>query len=236
MNRQQLVRMTRRMLAEAGNSQHDETLDVIPQVERSQRDLARQFSLFRSVTGAVLAPGTFHFTPPAGMTGMAAPPRLAGSNQSLQYRDPGRALVYDVGAYTAASQTSTPQTFYWGSDFALPVQGDVYLWPAVGPAALAVTLNVFMAPAALSGDTVEAWNGAEPDYHDLIAAHAAHQLYGASGANAAKNPVFLQRFQQRLDEFASYRAASQIDNPPFQITNGSKIDPRRNYGRMRGNI
>lgn len=236
MNRQQLSRMTRRMLAEAGNSQHDEALDILPQLERSQRSLAREYSLFRSVTSVALSPGAYHFTPPAGMTGIALPPRIAASGSTLTYMDPSRALLRDVNAYTSLSQTGLPLAYYWGGDFTTPVPGDVYLWPAVGTSAITLTLSAFMAPTALTADNTEAWNGIEPDFHDLIALHAAHQLYGQSGANAAKNPVFLQRFQQRLEEFAGYRAAAQIDNPPLRLSAGPATDPRREYGRMRRDL
>ena len=207
MNLTELTRRARKYLAEAGNGLLDDPT-IQAQVLSSASDLARQWALFKAVGSGTASAG--RFTPPADFLGFVQEPKL--NRIDLQFADPAQLLDQDLGAYTANARGGTPRYYYWGTEYA--TGGDVLLWPA-GGGTLTFTYNRRPADPAAN---VQAWGGAHPEYHDLIALHAAQQLLAFGGATAAKEPVWLQRFDQRKDEFRAYLSTERRHRPTPRVT------------------
>ena len=204
MNLSELARQVRRHLAEAGTGVYNDD-DVTAQVQRSARDLAKQHRLFYRT--AALTPDAQGYA--------ALPADFAGLKQVLSS---GQQLAELRGTHNVYGYSG------WSMDPAdLDSVGKIRIHGTVrGP----VALEYWAYPPELSGNA-EAWNGLYSEYHDLIALHAAHQLSGGSGPSAAKEAIWLQRYQQRLDEFKSALVTERLNTRRVQFTSHTRFPSRR---------
>ena len=207
MNLTELTKRARKYLSEAGNGLLDD-MTIQAQVLSSGTDLARQWALFKAIGTGVATAG--RMTPPSDFLGFTGSPQLNRIN--LQFADPAQLMSQDPGAYTATARAGTPRYYYWGTEYF--TGGDVLLYPA-GGGTLTFTYNRRPADPSAS---VQAWGGAHPEYHDLIALHAAQQLLAHGGATAAKEPIWLQRLEQRKDEFRAYLSTERRHRPTPRVT------------------
>lgn len=210
MNLTDLTRRVRKHLAEAGTGAHNDT-DIQEQVRRSARDLARTYHLFKSVaTLNVEADG--NVTAPDDMAGIV---------------DIRAAHGWDLTLVTPMQFASFPGTwtdpaYYWGEEY--DTGGKILIY---GRALSPFVVTYYRYPPDPAADR-DAWGGKYPEYHDLIALHAAHQLQGLTGVSAAKDMTWLQRFEQRKDEFRAYLATARLGNTRMQFTPTTRF-PSRSY-------
>lgn len=209
MNLTDLTRRVRRHLAEAGSGAHNDP-DIQAQIRRSARDLARTHHLFKAVaTLSVEADGNLAL--PADLAALAT---VSNRNGGLPLITPTQFASYP-GVWTEPA-------YYWGEEF--DTNGKILIYGrALGP----FVVTYYKYPPDPTAD-VDAWGGKYPEYHDLIGLHAAHQLQGQTGASAAKDAVWMQRLEQRKDEFRQYLATARLGSARMQFTTQTRF-PSRSY-------
>lgn len=201
-----LVLRVRRHLAEAGSGAHNDNA-IQDAVKRSARDLARQYHLFKGV--ATLTPTDGRAALPADFAGVET------------VRAGGVTLPLHTPAEVAARTPWTLPAYYWGEEY--ETDGALLLYgPVPGP----VVLTYHRVPADPT-QSREAWGGKYEEYHDLIALHAAHSLQGQTGASAAKDGIWLQRLEQRKDEFRAYLASARLGTTRMQFTPRTRFPSQR---------
>jgi len=119
----------------------------------------------------------------------------------------------DPNAFTTNARSGVPRYYYWGK--AYDFGGDVVFWPqgSGGP----LTFAYHRIPPDPTS-AVEAWSGQYSEYHDLIAMHAAFHLMPQGGPTAAGSGVFMQRFEQRRDEFRAALSSQSRGRPTPRAT------------------
>lgn len=208
MNLTTLTTRVRRSLAEAGSGLNNDT-QIQSEINRSARTLASELGLFKKQGNVDVVAGVA--TVPADLLSIIAV--TDGARRTNLYPVDATMMNSDALPYTGGPAESYSFDEAWGRT--------LNIYPPT--ASLTATLIYRSAPPAMVAGTDEAWGGAYSDYHDLIALHAAHQLYGGRGASAARDPVWLQRYAQRLDEFKGTLALKALSNPGMTLRPG----PRR---------
>lgn len=206
MNLTELTRQTRRHLAEAGTGVFQDD-DIKQAVTRSARDLAGQFRLFHRTT-------TLH---PDGAGRAVLPDDFAGIKE----------VTTDRGVRLPELAAHGGRSYYgwqgWSYD---PADLDNIGQLQVHGRGDTVQLQYWAYPPAPT-ETREAWSGKYPEYHDLITLHAANQLGAGNGPSAAKDSVWLQRLNQRLDEFRGHLATERLSTRRVQLTSHTTFPSRR---------
>lgn len=214
MNLQELRTRTRKHLAEAGSGLHADP-DIDSQLNRSARSIAAERALLKrraTITtdedGVMLLP-----TDAVAVTEVYS----AQHRTHLMAINPADAPMEGTGI------SYGPAPLYYSHDPAWGAAGQVY-----PPRVVTLTVNLLTGGLKMSELTDEPWNGAYEDYHDVIALHAAHMLSGQGGPSAAREAIYLQRYQSRMDEFKSAIAMQQLDQPALRIA-GVAPGPRRRW-------
>lgn len=193
--------MVRRLLAEAGTAKYDDTA-INTQVSNSARSLAGQHGLIQQeVTGTTDVQGRLAIPGLVNVTG-----RAWRGNAGYQLDVIPYAQQYDLDARGPAA-TGAPRALIVDESVLGP--GVVGVWPSPG-AGVSVTLMAFVDGGALTADADIPWGGRYDTYHDVIALHAAHQLASWGGASAAREPVWMQRYQMRMDELRDRGSAGAL--------------------------
>lgn len=215
MNLGELLTRTRKHLAEAGSGLHNDA-DITAQLNRSARSIAAERALLKRRETIT--------TNEAGGVALPADAVAVTEVYSAQYRTHLMAINAADAPYEGDTVQYGHAPLYYSFDPAWGAAAQVY------PARPGVALNVSLLTAGLrmTSLTDVPWNGAYEDYHDVIALHAAHLLSGMGGPSAARDAVWMQRYQNRMEEFKAAIAMLQLDQPPMRIV-GVAPGPRRRW-------
>ena len=200
MNLSELTARTRRHLSEGGSAVFTDQM-LTSQLNTSARALAGQYGLIHQRTQVTTSGGAA--TLPDAVVGV-------------------RRVWHDARRYAlrAIPAAQAPMPGEW------PAGGNPewYVYdPSYGPSTLAVyptsgshvlSVDVVSAGTPMTTGEDQPWDGLWPEYHGVIALHAAHHLSGQKGTTGASNAVYLQRYQQAMDEFKSAVAMQSIDTLP----------------------
>ena len=208
MNRDELTRQVRRHLAEAGTGAHRDDKDIWPELNRAAKNYADENGLFMGTTTLNVVNGSV--TVPADLVSLVD---VIHTAQNVTLHAVDRRAAADFGPY------GFPRAYSFDEAYGRTLN----VYPSMTGS---VTVTYRRSPPDMTEGTSEAWEGAYEPYHDLIALKAAHQLQGQTGVSAAKDAIWIQRLQQREQEFKNYLARKALDNPPMRLRTGPR---RRRY-------
>lgn len=213
MNLTELLARTRRHLSEGGSAVFPDPL-ITSQLNTSARSLAAQHGLLHQRATVTTTDGVAYL--PDVTVGV----RRVYHNTGRFYLTPMPAARAPMpGEYTGGGR---PYAYVYDPSYG-PLTLAVY--PTTGSHTLTVDVLSSGTPMADAAD--QPWDGAWPEFHGLIAWHAAHHLSGQRGATGAAQAVYLQRYQQAMDEMKGAVAMQTLDTLPQR-------PPSRAPSRRRG--
>lgn len=200
MNRAELRSNLRRHLSEAGGAIHDDTR-MNAELNRSARNLAAERALLKRQVQLSTVDGAAAL--PADAVGVLRVYHNTGRYDLRPIQPDHTPMPGEAAGYRPEWFSYDPT---WGAGLSI--------YPA---RSVALTVNILSGGDLMDDDTDQPWNGAHEGYHDLVALHAAYMLSGQSGPGAAREPVWYQRYMQRMDEFRAAIAMQRITTRPMRL-------------------